>query len=81
VLRKVLERLAEDNLERTPNTQLFNQTGQPAISLPLHLTADGLPIGVQLAARYGEEATLIRIAAQLEAAHPWLGHKPRIMAR
>jgi amidase len=81
VLRKVLERLAEDNLERTPNTQLFNQTGQPAISLPLHLTAEGLPIGVQLSAKYGDEATLVRIASQLETAHPWMGHKPRIMAR
>ena len=70
VLRKVLEALAENNLEQTPNTQLFNQTGQPAISVPVHMTADGLPIGVQLAARMGDEATLVRVAAQLEAAHP-----------
>ena len=80
VLRKVLDRLAEDNLERTPNTQLFNQTGQPAISLPLAATKEGLPIGVQLAARYGDEATLIQVASQLEAAHPWSNRKPKIVA-
>lgn len=77
VLRRVLEGLADNNLERTPNTQLFNQTGQPAISLPMHLTADGLPIGIQLAAKFGGEATLVRVAAQLEAAHPWIGRRPK----
>lgn len=80
VLRKVLEALAENNLEQTPNTQLFNQTGQPAISVPVHTTADGLPIGVQFAARFGDEATLVRVAAQLEAAHPWIGRRPKVVA-
>ena len=79
-LRKVLEGLAETNLEKTPNTQLFNQTGQPAISLPLHHTADGLPIGMQLSAPMGGEGTLIRLSAQLEAAHPWIDRKPPVIA-
>ncbi|MEQ1507989.1 MAG: amidase [Myxococcota bacterium] len=80
ILRRVLDALAETNLEKTPNTQLFNQTGQPAISLPLHTTADGLPVGIQLAGRLGDEATLIRVAAQLEAAHPWRDRRPPICA-
>lgn len=79
-IRTVLEQLAANNFERTPNTQLFNQTGQPAISLPLYQSADGLPVGVQLAARFGDEATLLRVAAQLEAAAPWAGRKPAVRA-
>jgi amidase len=59
-------------------TPAFNMSGQPAISLPLHRNADGLPIGVQLAAAYSREDVLIRIAAQLESAHPWLSDHPPI---
>ena len=59
-------------------TPPFNMSGQPAISLPLHRNAEGLPIGVQLAAAYGQEDLLIRVAAQLEAAHPWLSERPLI---
>ncbi|MEB3983587.1 amidase [Mycobacterium sp. 663a-19] len=57
-------------------TPPFNMSGQPAISLPLHRNADGLPIGVQLAAAYGREDVLIRVAAQLESAHPWSSVHP-----
>ncbi len=53
-------------------------SGQPAISLPLHWNADGLPIGVQLVAAYGREDVLIRVAAQLEAAHPWSDRHPSL---
>ncbi len=59
-----------------PFTPLYNTTGQPAISLPLHYTAAGLPIGVQFAARLGEEAILLQLAAQIEAAQPWKARTP-----
>jgi len=59
-----------------PFTPLFNTTGQPAISLPLHMTSAGVPIGVQIAGRFGDEATLIRLASQLEQARPWSKRKP-----
>ncbi|HEU4363328.1 MAG TPA: amidase [Mycobacterium sp.] len=59
-------------------TPPFNMSGQPAISLPLCRNAEGLPIGVQLAAGYGREDVLIRVAAQLEAAHPWSGVHPPV---
>ena len=59
-------------------TPMANVTGQQAISLPLAESADGLPIGIQFAARFGDEATLFRIAAQLEAARPWIGRRPAI---
>ena len=65
-------------------TLIANATGQPAISLPLHWTqnkAGGrLPLGVQLTGRYGDEATLIRLAAQLEQARPWTHHRPPVNA-
>ncbi|MGW1074586.1 amidase [Streptomyces sp. NPDC002537] len=62
----------------TPFTPLYNATGQPAVSVPLHWTAAGLPIGVQLAGRYGDEATLISLSAQLESARPWAGRRPSV---
>jgi amidase len=62
----------------TPYTALYNVSGQPAVSLPLHWNADGLPIGVMLAGRMGEEATLISLSAQVEAAHPWRDRHPPI---
>ncbi|MEO7371896.1 MAG: amidase family protein, partial [Ilumatobacteraceae bacterium] len=61
-------------------TAQFNVTGQPAISLPLYWTADGLPVGVQLVAGFGREDVLVRIAAQLEAAQPWAGRRPPVSA-
>ena len=68
-----------DNLAAfTPFTALYNATGQPAVNLPLHWNAAGLPIGVMLAGRYGEESTLISLAAQLERARPWADRKPEV---
>ncbi len=58
----------------------FNTTGQPAISLPLHQTPDGLPVGVQLVAAYGREDLLLRVAAQVEAAGPWADRAPPVHA-
>jgi len=55
---------------------VFNATGQPAISLPLHQGGTGLPIGMQLVGRFGDEATLLRLSAQLEQALPWAGRVP-----
>jgi amidase len=62
----------------SPYTYISNATGQPAMSLPLHWTADDLPVGLHFTARYGEEATLIRLASQLEEARPWRDRKPQI---
>lgn len=59
-------------------TPPFNMSGQPAISLPLYRNAEGLPIGIQLAAAYGGEDVLIRVASQLESAHPWVSNHPAI---
>ena len=61
-----------------PYTAQFNMTGQPAITLPLHQTAAGLPVGVQLAAAYGREDILIRVASQLEQAAPWSERHPPV---
>jgi amidase len=61
-------------------TAPFNASGQPAISLPLHWSASGLPIGVQLVAAFGREDVLIRLAAQLSQARPWLERRPPLSA-
>jgi amidase len=63
-----------------PYTTHFNVTGQPAISLPMHWNDEGLPIGVQLAAAYGREDVLFRVAAQLETAQPWAHRRPPVSA-
>ncbi|HYZ97596.1 MAG TPA: amidase family protein, partial [Acidimicrobiales bacterium] len=66
--------------EFVPFTPLFNVTGQPAISLPLHWNDASLPIGVQLVAAFGAEDVLLRVAAQLEAARPWADRRPPVHA-
>ena len=64
--------------EFTPFTSPYNVSGQPALSLPLHWTADGLPVGVQLIGRPHDEWSIISLAAQLEAAHPWRERRPAL---
>jgi amidase len=61
-----------------PYTAQFNATGQPAVSLPLHWTPGGLPVGVQLVAGYGREDLLVRVASQLEQAAPWADRHPAL---
>lgn len=65
--------------EFSPYCAAYNVTGQPAISLPLHWTAGGLPVGVMLATRAGDEATLLSLAAQIEAACPWASPRPGLV--
>lgn len=71
ILRKTLDDLAADSLAATPQTQIYNMTGQPAVSVPMHVTRDGLPVGVQIAAALGKDALLLQLAAQVESAQPW----------
>jgi amidase len=69
-----------ENFERQkrfiPYAALYNVTGQPAVSLPMHWTGDGLPVGIQLVGRPGGEAVLLALAGQLERARPWTHHRP-----
>jgi Asp-tRNA(Asn)/Glu-tRNA(Gln) amidotransferase A subunit family amidase len=65
----------------TPFTVWFNLTGQPAMTLPAGETASGVPLAVQSVARFGDEATLFRLAAQLETARPWFHRRPASVSR
>ena len=76
---KMLETAAADSFRFTPSTPLFNATGQPAMSVPLWWTDDGLPIGMQFVGRFADEATLFRLAGQLEGKRPWVGRLPPIL--
>jgi amidase len=67
-------------LEFNPFCPVWNWTGQPAITLPLGQSAEGLPVGVMLVAAYGREDVLLRIGAQLEVACPWRDRRPPIHA-
>jgi amidase len=71
-----VDKIATDSLQYVPFTQLANLTGTPAMSVPLHWTADGLPLGVQFVAPFGREDQLLQLAAQLEQARPWFARLP-----
>lgn len=73
-----LEQTADKIFDVIPYTPLFNVTGQPAMSVPLYWNASNLPIGTHVVAKYGDEATLFRLAAQLERARPWKDRHPPI---
>lgn len=82
LLERALFELAKNALERTPNTMLFNMTGQPAMSVPLHMGAgregERLPIGVQFVGKMGDEEGLFALAAELESARPWSTQRPSL---
>ena len=73
---KLLKPLAAKTFDYIPYTPIFNVTGQPAMSVPLHWNAAGLPIGMHFVGRFGDEATLFRLAGQLERARPWFDRAP-----
>jgi amidase len=75
-----LEQTADKIFDFIPYPPLFNVTGQPAMSVPLYWTAGNLPVGSHFVGRYGDEATLFRLAAQLEQARPWAGRHPPVFA-
>jgi amidase len=76
----MVDQLATRSLERTPFTQVANLSGLPAMSVPLHWTPEGLPCGSQFIAPFGDETTLLRLAAQLEKAQPWFDKRPPVQA-
>lgn len=75
---KIVKELAERSLGYISFAVIANMTGQPAMSVPLHWSPDGLPIGVTFAAKLGDEATLFRLAGQLEQERPWFDKRPAL---
>ena len=74
----LLEEVASNVFDFMPWTALFNISGQPAMSVPLHWSGEGLPIGVHFVARFADEASLFRLAGQLERARPWFPRLPSL---
>jgi Asp-tRNA(Asn)/Glu-tRNA(Gln) amidotransferase A subunit family amidase len=79
-LSGILDDLIQESLGWVPYTQLANLTGRPAISVPLHWTDAGLPLGVQFVGKLGSDGELLQLAAQLEEARPWAHRHPAPVA-
>jgi amidase/6-aminohexanoate-cyclic-dimer hydrolase len=75
-----LSRIAPILRRYMPGTSMFNMSGQPAMSVPLAWNAAGLPLGMMFAARFGDAATLFRLAAELEQERPWKNKMPPVCA-
>jgi amidase len=75
-LAGAIEQSADTIFDFIPWTPVFNVTGQPAMSVPLEWSRDGLPVGMHFVGRFGDEATLFRLAGQLEKAQPWADRRP-----
>ena len=73
-----LDRYGQAVLGSIAFTSLWNACGQPAMSVPLAWSRAGLPMGVQFVAGFGDEATLVRLGAQLEGTQPWIARKPSL---
>jgi amidase len=78
LIRKAARDISAPMFDWLPYTPIFNLTGAPAMSVPLHWSDDGLPIGVQFAGRFDDEATLLKLAGQLERAQPWGERRPPV---
>jgi amidase len=76
--RRIVEATVSRVFEFVPFSPIANVTGQPSMSVPLYWNREGLPIGSMFTARFGDEATLFRLAAQLETARPWRERRPPI---
>jgi amidase/6-aminohexanoate-cyclic-dimer hydrolase len=76
--REDLQQMFREMITFIPYTGIYNLTGQPSASIPLYWTPQGLPLGTMFTARFGDEATIFRLAAELEQAHPWKDRYPPV---